>query len=136
MNSTKIILSGSVNGRMIPVAAVATPGTLIHTAISTVIGPSTIDELHLWAVNVTGLAATVTIQWGGVAAPADHLTTAFIIAANSAPVKLADGFPLVSVSGTTNIVRAFSGIANAINIVGYVNRIARTVYASKVGGPT
>ncbi len=133
MNQTRIILSGSSDGQMIPVAATATPGTLIHTAISSAtVGAGTVDEIHLWAVNVTGAAATLTIEWGGTSSTSDLLVAAYSIAANSPPINIADGFVLQG----GLVVRAFSGTANAINLVGYVNRIAKTTYASKVGGPT
>lgn len=133
MNETRIILSGSTNGRVIPVAAAATPGTIIHTAISSAtIGPGTIDEVHLWVSNVTGGAATLTIEWGGVVAPGDLLVAAYNVAANSAPIKVVDG----QVLQAALVIRAFSGTANALNISGYVNRKARITYAQKVGGPT
>lgn len=110
------LLSGSTNGRVIPVAATATPGTTIHTAVS---GTSDIDEIYLWAANVTGSAATLTVEYGGVTDPGDHLVKAYSIAANSLPVLIADGLPLQN----GLVVRAFSGTGSALNISGYVNRI-------------
>lgn len=110
------LLSGSTNGREIPVAAVVTPGTLIHTAIA---GTAAFDELYLWASNVTGSAATLTVEWGGVTDPGDHIVKAYSIPANSAPIPIATG----QVLQNGLICRAFSGTANAINIGGYVNRI-------------
>ena len=59
---SRVLLSGSTNGKPIPVAATATPGTTIHTAVS---GTSSFDEVYAWASNVTGSAATLTIEWGG-----------------------------------------------------------------------
>lgn len=132
MNVTRLILSGSSDGQMIPVAATATPGTLIHTAVANTSGAGTIDELHLWVSNVTGGAATLTIEWGGTTSTADLMTAAYSVAANSAPVKIVDGQVLQG----GLVIRAFSGTANALNISGYVNRIARTIYAQKVGGPS
>lgn len=110
------VLSGSTNGLPIPVAATATPGTLIHSAPS---GSSAMDEIYLWAANVTGVSATLTIEWGGVADPASHLVKAYSIAANSAPQPIAVGQRM---NGGL-VVRAFGGTANAINITGLVNRI-------------
>lgn len=110
------LLSGSTNGRAIPVAATATPGTLLHTAIA---GTSAFDELYLWVSNVTTAAATLTIEWGGVTDPGDHMTKAFSIPANSPPIPVVTG----QVLQNGLVVRAFSGTASALNITGYVNRI-------------
>jgi hypothetical protein len=110
------LLSGSTNGREIPVAATATPGTLIHTAIAGVVA---FDEIYLWASNVTGAAATLTLEWGGVLDPGDHLVKAVSIPANSPPIPIATGQNL----NNALVLRAFSGTASAINVGGYVNRI-------------
>lgn len=110
------LLSGSTNGREIPVVAPATPGTLLHTALA---GTTGFDELYLWVSNVSGTAATLTLEWGGVTDPGDHMVKAYSIPANSAPIPIATGQCLQN--GLA--VRAFSGTANALNISGYVNRI-------------
>lgn len=113
---SRLLLSGSTSGREIPVVAVATAGTLIHTAIA---GSASFDEVYLWASNVTGAAATLTVEWGGVTDPGDHMVKAYSIPANSAPIPIATG----QVLNGGLVVRAFSGTASAINIGGYVNRI-------------
>ena len=113
---TRLLLSGSTNGREIPVAAVATPGTAIHTAVT---GTTAFDELYLWASNVTGAVATLTLEWGGVTDPGDHMVKAYSIPANSPPIPIATG----QVLNNGLLVKAFSGTASAINISGYVNRI-------------
>ena len=114
---SRLVLSGSTNGREIPVAATATPGTLIHTAVT---GTASFDELYLWASNVTAAAATLTMEWGGVTDPGDHLVKALSIPANSPPIPLATG----QILQNALVTRAFSGTASAINLGGYVNRIA------------
>ncbi len=114
---SRLLLSGSTNGRNIPVVATATPGTAIHTAVT---GTTSFDELYLWAANVTAAAATLTIGWGGVLDPGDHITYAYSISANSPPVPIVTG----QVLNNALLVKAFSGTASAINITGYVNRIA------------
>jgi hypothetical protein len=113
---TRLLLSGSTNGREIPVAATATPGTLIHTAVA---GVTAFDEIYLWASNVTGSVATLTLEWGGVTDPGDHMVKAFSIPANSPPIPIATGQTL----NNGLAVRAFSGTANAINLGGHINRI-------------
>lgn len=114
---SRVLLSGSTSGRVIPVAATATAGTLIHTAVA---GAAASDEVYLWASNVTGAAATLTIEWGGVTDPGDHIIKAMSVPANSPPVPILLGHVL---NGGL-VVRAFSGTASAINVSGYVNRIA------------
>lgn len=113
---SRVLLSGSTSGQPIPVAATATPGTLLHTAVA---GSAAFDEIYLWASNVTAVTATLTVEWGGVADPASHIVKAYSIAANSAPQAIAVG---QAVNGGL-AVRAFSGTASAINVTGFVNRI-------------
>lgn len=113
---SRVLLSGSTNGRNVPVVAVATAGTLIHTAIA---GTSSFDEIYLWVANVTAAPATLTIEWGGVTDPGDHLCKALSIPANSPPIAIVAG----EVLNNGLICRAFSGTASALNLSGYVNRI-------------
>jgi hypothetical protein len=113
---SRIHLSGSTSGRPIPVAATATPGTLLHTAVS---GAAAFDEVYLWVSNVTGSAAVLTLEWGGVSDPGDHLVKAYSIPANSGPIAVAVGFVM---NGGLEI-RAFSATGSALNITGFVNRI-------------
>ena len=114
---SRVLLSGSTNGREVVVAATATPGTTIHTAVA---GTSSFDEIYAWATNVTGNAATLTIEWGGVTDPGDHMVKALSIPANSPPIPIVTG----QVLNNSLVMKAFSGTGSAINISGYVNRIA------------
>jgi hypothetical protein len=107
-------LSGSTNGLPIPVAATSTPGTTVHIVA---VAPG-YDALWIFASNVTGSAATLTVEWGGTSDPGDHLVKAYSIAANSAPVPIALGQQLTG--GVT--VKAFSGTASAINLTGWAIR--------------
>lgn len=110
---TGSVLSGSTNGRPIPVAATATPGTLIHT-----VGSTGFEDVYLFASNVTGSTATLTVEFGGVSDPGDHLIKSYPIPANSPPYPLSPGLRLAG--GVA--VRAFSGTGSAINITGWANR--------------
>lgn len=114
---TKRLLSGSISGKPISVASTATPGTLLHTAIA---GTDGFDEVYLFVSNLTGSAATLTIEWGGTADPGDHISKAVSVPANTGPTGVVLGLP---VNGGVEI-RAFSGTGAALNITGYVNRIA------------
>jgi hypothetical protein len=113
---SKQLLSGSTNGKGIKVAATATAGTLIHTAVS---GTSSLDEVWLYAHNTSSAAVKLTLEWGGVAAPDDHIEIT-IGAEGTGLVLIAPGILLQN----SLVVRAFAATANVLNIFGYVNRIA------------
>jgi hypothetical protein len=113
---SKQLLSGSTNGKGIKVAATATAGTVIHTAVS---GTSSLDEVWLYAHNTSATAVKLTLEWGGVAAPDDHIEIN-IGAEGTGLILVAPGILLQN----GLVVRAFAGTANVINIFGYVNRIA------------
>lgn len=114
---SRVLLSGSTDGKPVPVAATATPGTLMHTAVS---GSASFDEVYCWVSNVTGSAATLTIEWGSTSDPGGLMTKAVSIPANSAPIPIITG----QVLNNAMVVRMFSGTASALNITGFVNRIA------------
>jgi hypothetical protein len=113
---SKQLLSGSTNGRGILVAATATAGTLIHTAIA---GTSSEDEIWLYAHNTSAIAVKLTLEWGGATAPDDHIEIN-IGAEGTGLILVAPGILLQN----GLVVRAFAGTADVINIFGYVNRIA------------
>lgn len=111
---TKEILSGSTNGRMVKVVAVATAGTLIHTAVA---GASDIDEIWLWAINTDTTDRKLTIEFGGVAAPDDLIEVT--IRAEAGLVLIIPGMTLQN----SLVVRAFAAAANVVLVGGFVNRI-------------
>jgi len=109
---TKVKLSGSTDGRMIPVVATTSPGTTIHTADA-----SALDEIMLWAINTDTTGRKLTVEFGGtVTGDQIELT----LSAESGLVLVVPGFVL------TNglIVKAFAAAASVVNIGGYVNRIS------------
>lgn len=114
---SRVLLSGSTSGRVIPVAATATPGTLLHTAIA---GSTAFDEIYVWISNATAAAATLTIEYGGVLDTGDLIIKAVSIPANSPPIPILTG----QVLNGGLVIRAFSGTASALNASGYVNRIS------------
>jgi len=109
------LLSGSTNGKPIPVVAIVTIGTTIHTAVA---GAASFDELYCWVTNVTGAAATLTIEWGA-AGTGSQMTTSYSIPANSAPTQIVFG----QVLQNGLLCTMFSSVASALNITGFVNRI-------------
>jgi hypothetical protein len=111
---SKVLLSGSTNGRQIKVAATASSGTLIHTAHATAL-----DEIWLYAVNDTATDRLLTIQWGGTTTTDDDIE--YTVKAQNGLYLIVPG--LILTGGT--VVRAFcAAAANAIQVSGYVNRIA------------
>lgn len=111
---SKALLSGSTNGKQIKVAATATAGTLIHTAVT---GTTNLDEIWLYAVNSSSTPVKLTIEWGEATAPDGNIEV-------SVPGE--DGYMLIVPglllqNGLT--VKAFAATANVIMINGYVNKI-------------
>lgn len=114
---SKTILSGSTDGRGIPVAATATAGTTIHTGSSTA---TTLDEIWLYAVNTSAATVKLTVEWGGVTAPNDHIE--FTVPAENGLYLITAGL-IIKGNATPLIVRAFAPTAGVLVIHGYVNRI-------------
>jgi hypothetical protein len=110
---TKVVLSGSTNGKQIKVAATATAGTTIHTAHATAL-----DEIWLWAVNSDTTARKLTVEWGEATAPDGSIEVT--IPAESGYLMVVPGLVLTN----SLVVKAFAATANVILINGYVNRIA------------
>ena len=109
-------LSGSTNGKSVKVAATATAGTTVHTALS---GTTGWDEVYLWVTNTSGSAVALTIEFGGTTDPDNLLVKQLSIPANSPPIPIVTGQMLQN--GLT--VAAFAGTANVLLLTGYVNRI-------------
>jgi hypothetical protein len=115
---TKSILSGSTDGKQIKVAATATAGTLIHTGSTT---PATLHEVWLYAVNTSASDVKLTIEWGGVASPDDHIE--YTVKAENGLYLIVPGL-LIKGNATALVVRAFAATTNVVCISGYVNVIA------------
>jgi hypothetical protein len=115
---SKLVLSGSTDGRAIKVAATATPGTTIHTASSTA---TDFDEIWLYAQNTDTTARKLTIEWGSTSSPDDLIE--ITIPAESGLTLVAPGLVLKG-NATPLVVTAFSATADVVTIHGYVNRIS------------
>ena len=115
---TKNHLSGSTDGKMIKVAATATPGTTIHT------GPTDTSHFHevwLYAVNSDSTDRKLTLEFGGTAAPDDLIE--FTVKAENGLYLIVPGLVLQG-NASALVVRAFAATADVISIAGYVNEIA------------
>ena len=115
---SKIVLSGSTDGRAIKVAATATPGTTIHTASATA---TDYDEIWLYAQNTDTTARKLTIEWGGTSSPDDLIE--ITIPAESGLTLVAPGLVLKG-NATPLVVSAFAATADVVTVHGYVNRIS------------
>ncbi len=111
---SKQLLSGGTNGKNIKVAATATAGTTVHTAVS---GTSDMDEIWLYACNTDSSDRKLTIEYGGATSP-DELTE-ITIEAEAGWVLVCPG--LLLQNGL--VVKAFAASANVVNVNGFVNRI-------------
>jgi len=108
-------LSGSTDGRGIKVGATATPGTLIHTALSSV-AANEWDEVFIEAVNTSASAVKLTVEWGGTTSPDDLIE--ITIPAESGFTEVIPGHVLQNGA----VVRAFADTANVVVLHGSVNR--------------
>jgi hypothetical protein len=111
---TREFLTGSTNGKAIKVAATATPGTTVHTAIA---GTSSKDEIWLYAVNSSASDVKLTLEWGEATAPDGNIEST--ISAESGLVLVAPGLMLQNAL----VVKAFAATGNVITLHGYVNRV-------------
>lgn len=108
-------LSGSTDGKGIKIAATATAGTAIHTAVAgTTAG--TFDEIWLWVQNNHTANVVLTVEFGAADAEFNIIKT---IPPKSGPIAIVPGFILQN--GTT--VKAFASLANVLTVIGFVNAI-------------
>jgi len=114
MAYSKLKLSGSTDGKQIKIAATATPGTTIHTAVT---GTTNYDEAWIYVTNNHTASVNLTIEWGGAGAPDDLIQMA--IPAKTGLYLLIPG--LVLQNGLD--IKAFASVTNVICISGFVNRI-------------
>jgi hypothetical protein len=111
---SKVKLSSSTSGRGIKIAATATAGTAIHTAVA---GASDIDEVWLYAVNSSVADVVLTIEMGGTTDPDDTIDVT---------IKAYSGLTLIVpglIMNGTLAIAGFASVANVIIVFGYVNRI-------------
>ena len=118
MSSTAVKrkLSGSTDGKAIKVAASASTGTTIHTAVAgTTAG--TFDEIWLWAYNGHTANVDLTIEFGGTSVPDQNIIVT--LASKSGLIPIVPG--LILQNGA--VVTAFASSTNVVTISGFVNAI-------------
>lgn len=116
---TKVLLSGSTQGKAIKVAATTSTGTTIH---ATGTSASVIDEIWLYAYNSSGSTVSLTIQFGGTSTPDNDITVG--IPSLSGLVLVLPGICLTGTGSAANTIYAYASSANVVTVTGYVNRIA------------
>lgn len=116
---SKVLLSGSTQGKAIKVSATASTGTTIH---ATGTSSSIIDEVWLYAYNSSASAVTLTIQYGGTTSVDNDIKLS--IPATAGLTLVVPGLTLTGTGSAANTVYAYAGTTNVITISGYVNRIS------------
>lgn len=112
-NYSKLILSGSTDGKGIKVTQTATAGDTIHTAHATAL-----DEIWIYAVNSGTPSVKLTVEWGEATAPDGNIECS--VPGESGLQLIIPGLLLTN----SLVVKAFAGTANVIIIHGFVNRIS------------
>ena len=116
---SKVLLSGSTQGKAIKVAATASTGTTIH---ATGTSASVLDEVWLYAYNSSASAVVLTVQFGGTTSVDNDIKLS--IPATSGLTLVVPGLILSGTGSAANTVYAYAGTTNVITISGYVNRIS------------
>jgi len=115
---SKVLLSGSTNGKAVKVVQTATAGTTIH---ATGTSATILDEVWIYAVNSSASSVKLTIEFGGVSSPDDLIEVTVLPEAGL--VTIIPGLVLSGTGSAATTVKAFAGTANVIMLSGYVNRI-------------
>jgi len=112
MAISKVVLSGSTDGKPIVITTTESPGNLIHTASAT-----EIDEIWIYLNNSSNTPVVTTIQWG--------LTTTVGSIIQSVPGQAGLYLAIPGLVLTKNsIVRVFASVSDVITVLGFVNRIS------------
>lgn len=112
---TRVLLSGSSNGRGIKITGTDVSGAnTIHTATS---DSNTIDEVWLWCYNSSTETVTLNLCLGGTNDPDDIVK--YGIPAQSGDILVLAG---ECFNGGV-VIKAYASSANSLVIRGYVNRI-------------
>jgi hypothetical protein len=116
---SKVLLSGSTQGKGIKVVQTASTGTTVH---ATGTSSSVIDEVWLYAYNGHSAAVALTVQFGGTATPDNDIK--LTIPAASGLTLVVPGLVLTGDGSAANNIYAYAATANVVTISGYVNRIS------------
>lgn len=115
---SKIPLSQSSNGKAIMVTLSSAPGSLIH---STGTSSANIDEVWLYASNVSTADTLLTLYWGSSAS--SDIASVITIQAYAGPQLISPGLILRGDDSSGSTIYTTVQQPSAVEIVGYVNRI-------------
>lgn len=116
---SKVLLSGSTQGKGIKVAATSSTGTTIH---ATGTSSTTIDEVWLYAYNSHTGYVVLTVQFGGTTSPDNDIKIS--LPSQSGLVLVVPGLLLTGTGAAANTVYAYADTTNVVTISGYVNRLS------------
>lgn len=111
---SKQLLGGSTSGHLIEINNTTSPGTTVHTVVST--GTDNFEEVYSYCVNGATADATLTLEWGGTGTEDQIL---FTVPPEDGLYLITPGTPLTA---TTSIVRAFATATGVLRVAGWVNR--------------
>ena len=114
---TKLLLSGSTNGRNMQVTGTASGSAiLVHTAVA---GTSDLDEIWLYATGTTATSRILTIEFGAAGGDKDLVELDVGVEGTGAKLVI-PGWLLQN----GLVLKAYCPAAtNEINLNGFVNRI-------------
>jgi len=115
---SKIPLSQSSFGKSVQLTLSATPGTLIHTTGTL---SANIDEIWLYASNVSTVDSNTTFYWGSTAQ--QDIIAQINVQAYSGLTLIMPGAVLGGNNVEGAVIYATTQYPSAVNVVGYVNRI-------------
>lgn len=111
---SKEVFSESVSGRMVEIVLAATPGSLVHTTLTSA---TILDEIWLYATNTNTTSRELTVEWGNTDVKQSQVTVT--LEAKAGHVLIIPGMIL----GSAQNVRAFLDVASGVNMAGWINRI-------------
>ena len=114
---SKHLLSGSTGGTAILLDAAPT-ATTIHT---TGTSDTVLDEIWIYAHNISESDATLTIRYGNSVVDNEIIVT---VTSKAGLMLAVPGLILSGDGASTRTVAAFSSASGSINLTGYVNRIS------------
>jgi len=116
---SKIVLSGSTDGRAVLISGTTSGGAnLVHTASATA---TDYDEVWLYAMNTDTTARKLTVEWGSNSSPGDLIE--ITIPAESGLTLVSPGLVLKG-NASALTVKAFAATTNVVTVLGYANRIS------------
>ena len=111
---SKQIPSGLTNGALLPVVAVASPGTLFHQMQAT--ATDALEMVYLDAVNTATADRTLNVEFGSTGTE-DFFN--ILLKADEGVNRIVAGWALTA---TNSVVRLFATATGDIRVGGWINR--------------